>query len=383
MSVRKRKWITRKGEAKEAWLVDYADQSGARHIQTFTKKKDADAYHATVKVDVRQGVHTPVNQSITVAQAGKDWIAYVRGEARERSTVRSYQGHLDYHINPGLGGVKLAALTTPRVNRFRDDLLASKKVSRATANKILTSLKSLLRDARRRGNVAQNVALDVKIAATARSKRKLKVGEDIPTTDEIRRIIHAASGKARPFMITAIFTGLRASELRGLRWQDVDLKRGALHVRQRADRFNVIDKPKSQSGDRTVPLPAQVINTLREWKLACPKGDFGLVFPTGAGNIEAHSNNVTRILYPVQVKAGVVDARGEAKYGMHAFRHFYASWLINRKVDGGLELPLKIVQARLGHSSIVITSDVYGHLFPSTDDGKEMAAAADALFAVS
>jgi integrase len=68
---------------------------------------------------------------------------------------------------------------------------------------------------------------------------------------------------------------------------------------------------------------------------------------------------------------------------MHAFRHFYASWLINRKVDGGLELPLKIVQARLGHSSIVITSDVYGHLFPSTDDGKEMAAAADALFAVS
>jgi integrase len=383
MSVRKRKWITRKGEAKEAWLVDYADQSGARHIQTFTKKKDADAYHATVKVDVRQGVHTPVNQSITVAQAGKDWIAYVRGEARERSTVRSYQGHLDYHINPGLGGVKLAALTTPRVNRFRDDLLASKKVSRATANKILTSLKSLLRDARRRGNVAQNVALDVKIAATARSKRKLKVGEDIPTTDEIRRIIHAASGKARPFMITAIFTGLRASELRGLRWQDVDLKRGALHVRQRADRFNVIDKPKSQSGDRTVPLPAQVINTLREWKLACPKGDFGLVFPTGAGNIEAHSNNVTRILYPVQVKAGVVDARGEAKYGMQAFRHFYASWLINRKVDGGLELPLKIVQARLGHSSIVITSDVYGHLFPSTDDGKEMAAAADALFAVS
>jgi integrase len=382
VSVRKRKWTTRLGEHKESWIVDYSDQKGERHIQTFERKKDADAYHATVKVDVRQGVHTPVNQSITVAEAGKEWIEYVTGERRERSTLQSYQSHLDLHINPKLGREKLAKLTTPRINKFRDDLLAS-EVSRATAKKILTSLKSLLRDARRRGNVAQNVALDVKIAATARSKRKLKVGEDIPTTDEIRRIIYAATGRARPFMITAIFTGLRASELRGLRWQDVDLKRGALHVRQRADRFNVIGKPKSESSDRTVPLPAQVINALKEWKLACPKGDLDLVFPTGAGNIEAHANNVTRILGPVQVKAGVVDAKGEAKYGMHAFRHFYASWLINRKQDGGLELPLKTVQARLGHSSIVMTSDVYGHLFPSTDDGSEMAAAANALFAVS
>jgi integrase len=256
-------------------------------------------------------------------------------------------------------------------------------MSRATAKKVLVSLKSLLRDAGRRGNVAQNLAADVRIPAGKRGRRKLKVGEDIPATDEVRRIIHAATGKARPFMVTAIFAGLRASELRGLRWQDVDLSKGALHVRQRADRFNVIGMPKSEAGDRTIPLPPQVVNALKEWKLACPKGALGLVFPNGAGNIEAHSNNVQRILQPVQVKAGVVDAKGRAKYGMHSFRHFYASWLINRKVDGGLELPLKIVQARLGHSSIVLTSDVYGHLFPATDDGAGMSVAAGALFAAS
>ena len=50
MSVRKRTWTTRLGEAKEAWIVDYADQNGERHIQTFSRKKDADAYHATVRV---------------------------------------------------------------------------------------------------------------------------------------------------------------------------------------------------------------------------------------------------------------------------------------------------------------------------------------------
>ena len=56
-------------------------------------------------------------------------------------------------------------------------------------------------------------------------------------------------------------------------------------------------------------------------------------------------------------------------------RHFFASWCINRKVDGGLELPLKVVSERLGHSNIAITADLYGHLFPRGDDSKELEAA--------
>jgi integrase len=60
---------------------------------------------------------------------------------------------------------------------------------------------------------------------------------------------------------------------------------------------------------------------------------------------------------------------------MHALRHFFASWCINRRVDGGLELPLKVVQARMGHSTIAMTADVYGHLFPRGDDSAELAAA--------
>ncbi|MGB8628940.1 MAG: site-specific integrase, partial [Xanthobacteraceae bacterium] len=86
-------------------------------------------------------------------------------------------------------------------------------------------------------------------------------------------------------------------------------------------------------------------------------------------------------LWPTQEAAGVVDGKGEPKYAMHALRHFYASWCINRRKDGGLELPPKTVQARLGHASIVMTLDIYGHLFPSGDDGAELAAAARALFA--
>jgi integrase len=96
-------------------------------------------------------------------------------------------------------------------------------------------------------------------------------------------------------------------------------------------------------------------------------------------------------LWPVQVAAGVaiikVDGQGKlvvgAKYtGMHALRHFYASWCINRKADGGLELPAKVVQERLGHSSITMTLDVYGHLFPRGDDAEELAAAERAFMTV-
>ncbi|MGA7601025.1 MAG: site-specific integrase [Pseudolabrys sp.] len=226
------------------------------------------------------------------------------------------------------------------------------------------------------------VAMNVSVKDSNRGKAKLKAGVDLPTPHEIKRIVHAATGRARPILITAIFTGMRSSELRGLRWDDVDLKKGELHIRQRADRFNKIGKPKSEAGERTIPLGPLVVNTLKEWRLACPKGDLGLVFPNNKGKLWDHVHIVTHFLWRTMVAAGVVNAKGEAKYkGLHALRHFYASWLINRKADGGLELPMKEVQERLGHSSIVVTSDVYGHLFPSTDRGGEMAEAEKLLLA--
>jgi integrase len=80
------------------------------------------------------------------------------------------------------------------------------------------------------------------------------------------------------------------------------------------------------------------------------------------------------------VAADIVTGSGKAKYtGLHRLRHFYASWCINRRVDGGLELPLKLVQARLGHATVTLTADRYGHLFPRGDDGAELAAAEQAF----
>jgi len=289
------------------------------------------------------------------------------------------------HIAPFIGDKRLTELTLPGLREFEDALrTADEPRSPALIRGVMVSLGSLLADAQERGLVAHNVVRErrkiKKKGAKPGARKQLKVGKDIPTPAEVKAVILHLNGRWKPVLMTAIFTGLRASELRGLRWDDVDLKRGEIHVRQRADKWNAIGAPKSKAGTRTVPLPPTLVSILREWKLACPPGPLGLAFPNKVGGVEDRNYIVTKGLHPAMVKAGLVTKDGKVKYpGLHALRHFYASWCLNRKADGGLELPLKIVQARLGHSTIALTSDVYGHLFPRGDDGAEMAAAERAI----
>jgi integrase len=200
-----------------------------------------------------------------------------------------------------------------------------------------------------------------------RTKRKLKVGTDIPSKDEIRAMLAAVEGRWRPLLITAIFTGLRASELRGLTWDDVDLKGKVLHVRQRADRWNKLGSPKSEAGAREIPLVPMAVNALKEWKLTCPKREVEgkqilyLVFPNGEGNVENLSNIYRRGLGVTQKAAKLCADEAHPKYGLHSVRHAAASLFIEQGFTP------KRIQSLMGHSSIQITFDTYGHLFPSPE----------------
>lgn len=387
MSVRRRTWSNPDGTTGEAWVVDYFDQHRKRHTKAFKRRKDADAHHAQVAVEVRQGTHAAAHSSLSIARAGQLWLASGEAAGLERATLGSYRHYLEGHLVPLIGDLKLAQLNVPMARQFEDELRAT--CSPAMAQKVMSALGAILAEAQERGLIAQNVVRSLRSRrprgkerqADRRRKGKLKIGVDIPSPDEIRALVAHLDGRWRPLLLTAIFAGLRASELRGLRWRDVDFKHGKLHVRQRADRYNTLGPPKSESGERTLPLAPLLTNTLREWRLACPKGDLDLVFPNGAGRIENLTNIIKRGWVPVQMAAGVITVEGKAKYtGLHCLRHFYASWCLNRRVDGGLELPLKLVQSRLGHASIQMTADRYGHLFPSGDDGTELATAERAFF---
>jgi integrase len=302
----------------------------------------------------------------------------VRQSAWSGRRSRTTGQHADLHITPFLGALRLSQLTVPLVRGFEDRLRQDGR-SLVMVRKVRRSLGGILANAQECGLVAQNVVYSLRRRGGSRRAEgngKLKVGIDIPAPAEMRAIVGKLSGRYRTLLLTAIFTGLRASELRGLRWVDIDLKRGELHVRQRADRYGKIGRPKSEAGERTVPLPPMVIAALREHQLASRRSELGLAFPNIRGGIEHLNSIIKRGLVPVMIAAGVVSKDGKAKYtGLHSLRHFYASWCINRRVDGGLELPLKLVQMRLGHASIQMTADTYGHLFPRGDDGSELAAA--------
>ena len=231
MSVRKRTWTTRKGEAKEAWIADFTDGTGKRHIRTFKQKKTADAYEAKVRVEVGTGTHVALDGDVTVATAAENWIKRVEANGMrqtgpaERTTIRQYRQHVDLHIVPRVGKLKLAKLTKKDVENFRDALLAkddsgNEVMSRELARKVLTSLKSLLKVAH-----CGHVTADVSIGNNRRNERRLEEGVDFPSTGEIKRLVAATKeGRQRALFMTAVSTGLRASELRGLRWSDVDLK---------------------------------------------------------------------------------------------------------------------------------------------------------------
>lgn len=372
MSVRKRRWISR-GEEKTAWVCDYFDVAGKRRLKTFSRKKDADAFAAGAKVEIHQGVHVADSASITIKQAGELWIKSCEVANHERSTIESYKQRLFLHIVPYIGDQKLSKILVPRVRAFADQLRLEGR-SAAMVRKVLTALGAIFADAQERGLATRNPVREMsrrRNSAEMRNKRRIELGVDIPTPEEIKAFLAVLDGKWRPVLLTAVFSGLRSSELRGLRWQDVDMEKRTITVRQRADKWGTIGPTKSHASQRTFPVPPVVINTLKEWKLACPNGD--LVFPNGRGNPESHSNIVKRGLIPAMTKAGLNYT------GLHSLRHFYASWLINPKEAGGLGLDMKSVQSRLGHSSIVMTADVYSHLFPRGDDRKELADAADAL----
>jgi|SRR5215813_7490725 len=162
---------------------------------------------------------------------------------------------------------------------------------------------------------------------------------------------------------------MRLSELRGLRWGDVDLEAGQIHVRQRADAWRRIGAPKSKAGSRDIPLAPIVVNTLKQWQTECPKGELDLVFPNTLGNVETMTNIHARCWVPLQLKCGLTDEGGRARYNFHMLRHAAASLFIRY-----LGWSPRRVQTVMGHASVTMTFDRYGHLFENVEaDRADMA----------
>lgn len=139
--------------------------------------------------------------------------------------------------------------------------------------------------------------------------------------------------------------------------------------------------PKSKASYRTIPLPARVISTLREWKVTCPAHSLHLVFPSEKGRGLSYGVMAKKHLQPILLEAGVTrpglkEGEAVAKYTAHIFRHAAASLWIEQKMNA------KRVQTLVGHGSIQVTFDTYGHLFEQAEEDADDANAIErAIFA--
>ncbi len=378
MSVRKR--VLPSGEIR--WLLDYRDLQGKRRAKQFRTKGEAVAFETKVRSEIANGVHIADTAAITVAQAADIWLQRAQTEGLEASTLKQYNEHVRIHIVPMIGELKLSKLNKPEVEKLKDLLLNSR--SRALTRKVLTSLKGVLAEAHRRGLINQNVAIGTKVSMPKRHEEEV----EIPTKDEIRAIINksgdlwppACGLPWRAFIVLALFTGARLSELRGLTWNCVSLPDGCITIKQRADFRGTLGAPKSKAGKRDIPLAPMALNALKAWRLAYPHAQGCLVFPNHASEIPSSSSVYKTVWFPLLRAIGLMDHRKSAsgnqveapRYTFHCLRHTAASLFIEQGWT-----PKKIMTT-MGHSSIQMTFDLYGHLWKTLEDDAKAVAQIEA-----
>lgn len=167
-------------------------------------------------------------------------------------------------------------------------------------------------------------------------------------------MLEALSDQDRPIYATAFYAGLRAGELQALRWFDVDLAAGVIGVEPSWDKIEGEQEPKTRSSRRAVPLTPRLRDELAEHRMRQGRDGDGLVFGRTAHSPFAHPTLLARA-------KRTWKANGIAYVKLHDARHTFASLLIAAGEDP------KRIQSYLGHSSITVTFDVYGHLLPGSE----------------
>jgi integrase len=278
-------------------------------------------------------------------------------------TRDNYQRSIKQQINPVIGAKKLSKLTPLEVQSLYVQMRKC-GAGRDTVKLAHNVLHAALEYAVRMNMVTVNVADRVEIPQIQRK-------EVVPATlGQIKAFLAAAAGdRLEALYVLAIGTGMRLGELFGLQWGDVDLEKGAVNVRHSLQELNgmlTLKPPKSKAGRRTIELPAAVVDALTKHREAA-KGDSSVSIPINVDDTayvfcNLHGGPLRRSHFHRQDFKPLLERAGlPPDMHFHHLRHSHASLLIAQG-----ENP-KLVSARLGHSKIGITMDLYSHLMPGVD----------------
>jgi integrase len=245
--------------------------------------------------------------------------------------------------------VKLGDVRRVNLQELADRLLAA-GLDPSTIRNALMPVRAIFRRAVARGDVVVNPTTGLELPAV-RGRR-----DRIASPAEASELLAAVPEGDRALWATALYAGLRRGELAALRWEDLDLDAGVIRVERSWDPREGIIEPKSRAGRRTVPIAAALRGHLLEHRLRSGRS-IGLIF----------GRTADKPFEPVSVRARALAAWENADpklepIGLHEARHTFASLMIAARVNA------KALATFMGHASITITLDRYGHLFPGSED---------------
>ncbi|MGI8461205.1 MAG: tyrosine-type recombinase/integrase [Solirubrobacterales bacterium] len=334
---------------------------GRRIKKSFPTLAEAKAWRVDAQGAIRRGTMRAPSQ-LTLREVAEAWLPGARkGSIRNRSgdrykpsVIRTYEISLRLRVLPELGGRKLSEIRRADLQDFADRLLAA-GTDASTIRNTLMPLRAILRRSVARGDIAVNPTSGLELPAV-RGRR-----DRIASPEESSKLVGALPERDRALWATALYGGLRRGELQALRWDDVDLAKGVIRIERAWDVREGEIEPKSRAGRRTVPIAAVLRDYLVEDKQR-RDGD-GLVFGRPDGKAFDGSTVDAR------AKAAWRNA-GLAPITLHEARHTFASLMIAAGVNA------KALATYMGHASVTITYDRYGHLMPGNED--EAAALLDA-----
>ena len=331
----------------------WSAREGKRIFKTFATLAEAKAWRSEAQVALRRGTMRAASSG-TLREVAEAWLDGVKsgairnrsGHAYKPSVIRGYETALVTRVLPELGGLRLSEFRRVDLQDFADRLCAH-GLDPSTVRNTLMPLRAIFRRAVARGEVAVNPTSGLELPAMEGARDR------IASPAEAAELLAALPEHDRALWATAMYAGLRRGELLALRWEDVDLAGGVIHVERSWDAKEGAVAPKSRAGWRTVPIPAVLRDYLVEHKLRSGR-HVGLVFGTSYTQPFTPSN--------VRKRANVAWLRaGLEPIGLHECRHTFASLMIAAGVNA------KALSAYMGHSSVTITLDRYGHLMPGNE----------------
>jgi integrase len=294
----------------------------------------------------------------TFREFGQTWLdSYVKTNIKETShpEYKNVVGRLTTHFNDAL----LQNITGAHIQNFIGKRL--KEVQPSSVQRETIILKQMFKYGYEMGYTKRNPGEFVK------NPRKPKKDKTILDISEAYLLLDNIDAHYRVATLSTVLTGLRANELWGLTWDNIDFDNNAIHVRHSLCRGKLYE-PKTGTSRRKIDVSPTLALELKKWKLQCPVTDLNLVFPSRKGHPVNHSSFVQTCFRKGLHKSKLKHVT------WHSLRHTNASIRIRSEQNP------KYISQQLGHSGIEITYNLYGHLFNDAEFSRSQVAKLDNTF---